>query len=149
MSDEDREVIPLAPLPPSCAWAHFCRDMPGLHQRIDDLGAVQMQIESRMVQMDQRDRYMAANLASLSSRQAEQGAQLAQILEALGNLAGSPSGFMTLTQEIKGSVGLTRRVFKWLIAIATGAGAIYGVFHLNESKGEPADPTQQEMRVGE
>lgn len=126
-------------------WEDLCRDVPALRQQLEDLSQEQHQVARRTAQIDDLQRNMAANVAELSRRQQvlygavrKQADQLQQVLEAMKALGGTPSGFVRLAEDFGGSVGMAKRLWKLLAAVAAGVAALYAAFHLGETKGAPA-----------
>lgn len=153
---QDDDVHPLvhnpAP-PPACAWEKFCQDLPILYHQMEELAQAQITLAERMRTMDDRDRSMAMNIAALHDRQGQlksqmntQGEQLSQIVTGVNMLAGSPSNFVGIAQEVGGSVKMTKRIGGWIVALATAIAALWGVFHLTEGKGQTTEPTQLNER---
>lgn len=139
------------PQAPHCDWEQFCRELPGMLHQMHGLADAVHRMEGRIVGMDRRDESMAVNLAALHQNQLvlhsqleSQGRQVRQIVDGVCNLTGSPSNFQTLTSELKGSVGLTKRIWRLLAAGIAAIVALWGVTHLSVSKGEPADTTSSE-----
>lgn len=93
------------------------------------VGMVQMLIERQaalskeVVELVERQRMMA-------SHQAKVGEQLQYILEAMTVIAGSPSGFVGLAQDVRGSVRVTKRVWKLLLGGAAAVTTLWGLITL-------------------
>lgn len=128
-------------------WDELCRDVPALREQIGATQDELHQIALYTVQMDDRHKSMAANIAELANRQMGLQSQITtladqmrEVLDAMRALGGTPSGFVGLARDVGGSVRMTRRIFKWALGAATTVAALYGAFHLGESKGAQVEP---------
>lgn len=133
--------------PPAEGWEQLCRDVPALRAQLDQFAEEQHAISRRLSQMADLDRNMVNNIEELSRRQLAMHAQmtthagqLAQVLRAHSALAGSPSGFVGLAQDVGGSVRMTKRLWKAAVGVATGAAALLAAFHYGQTTEKHAPP---------
>lgn len=143
------------------SWESLCRDVPALRAQMEELAHDQHQVAIRTMQVNDRTATMATNVAELARRQqalqqqvTALSANMQQVLESLRSLGGGTlSGFGRLAHDVGGSVGMAKRLWKLLAAVAAGVVALYAAFHLGESKGapppSPAEPQQQDAPKGD
>lgn len=130
------------------SWESLCRDVPALREQMKELAHDQHQVAIRTMQVNDRTAIMATNVAELARRQEALQQQVTaltatmrQVLDALQSLGGgSLSGFGRLAHDVGGSVGMAKRLWKLLAAVAAGSMAMYAAFHLGESKAPPPAP---------
>ncbi len=139
----------------ACDWEQFCRELPGMLDQMHALADAQQRVEGQLATMDRRDESMAAVMAALHQNQlalhaqlSTQGRQLRHLVEGMDSLGMTPSGFVGLARDARGSFNITRRFVKWVVlplgAIAGALAALWGVFHLTTGKAEPAPVIAQE-----
>lgn len=143
---------------PVCDWERFCRELPHMLHQMEEVAASQAAIGKRLRSMDERDELMAANIAALAQNQLSMHSQLeiqrrqtANIVEGLRMFGTTASGFAALGGQVEASVSLTKRVLRFFlrkVLVPLGAGAtaflaLWGAFHIAQSKSEPVDDAQQ------
>jgi hypothetical protein len=143
----DDAPAPSTTAAPQCQWEQFCENLPQLWQQMEDLAIAQRQLGDQLALMNQRDALMARGIAELARRQGTMAAdeavmrrQMKQVLDGVSALAGTPSRFAGLAQDVRGSFNLTKRFVKWILlplaAVAAAIVTIWGLLHITESKGE-------------
>jgi hypothetical protein len=144
----DKQQFP--PDAPACDWEQFCRELPGMLDQLHALAEAQQRLEGRLAAMDRRDESMATIMAALHQNQlalhgqlSTHSRQLRHLVDGMDSLGMTPSGFVGLARDVRGSFGLTRRFVKWVLlplgAAAGAVAALWGLFHL--SAGKAAEPT--------
>lgn len=141
-------------------WEQLCRDVPALRAQMEELANDQHQVAIRTMQVNDRTALMATNVAELARRQqalqqqvTALNANMKLVLDSMRAIGSTPSGFSRLASDVGGTVGMAKRVWKLLAAVAAGTVAMYAAFHLGE-KNQPAQPPakaphQQDVPRGE
>lgn len=91
---------------------------------------------------DPRLELLTRDVAALTRHQQAHAVQLAQITRALKAMGVTPSEFAGLAQDVGGSLRMTKRIWRAIVAVATGAAALFAAFHYGQTRGAPAaEPT--------
>lgn len=141
------------------SWEALCRDVPALREQMEELAHDQHQVAIRTMQVNDRTATMATNVAELARRQqalqqqvTALNANMKLVLEAMRSIGDTPTGAARLARDFGGTVGMAKRVWKLLAAVAAGLVAMYAAFHLGE-KNQTAPPAkaaqQQDAPKGE
>lgn len=142
------------------SWEALCRDVPALREQMEVLAHDQHQVAIRTMQVNDRTATMATNVAELARRQqalqqqvTALNADMKLVLDSMRAIGSTPSGFSRLASDVGGTVGMAKRLWKLLAAVAAGTVAMYAAFHLGE-KNQPVQPPakaphQQDAPKGE